>query len=176
MLARRIRWFFLSILILYLWFYPGTALIPLLGRFSPTAEGVNEAVLRISSLLIVISYSVMLVQLTPREQIISGIQTLLLPLTAVGVNTSRFALRLGLVLAIVPELMTRQSSAKGPKNTADLSAALDRAAVMVKQASEPSDDFALNEITVAELSRPGALDIIIPLALLTWLLMTRFYY
>lgn len=176
MLARRLRWFFLSILILYLWFYPGTELLPLMGRFSPAVEGVNEAVLRITSLLIVISYSVFLVQLTPRDQIISGIQTLLSPLAAIGINSDRFALRLGLVLAIVPDMMAGQSSPQLSGKPGNLTATLDRAAMMVKQASEQSGDFALKEISIAELPRPGAFDIIIPLALLVWLLIARLYY
>ena len=172
-LARRLRWFFLSILILYFWFYPGTDLFPFLGSFSPSAEGVNQAVLRITSLLIVISYSVLLVQLTPRGDLVSGMQFILSPLAYLGVDTSRFALRLGLVLSIAPEIMASQSSSEVDKGIRSVSAIIDQAAAMVKKADEQTTDLELNEVSIVELSRPGAIDILVPLVLLIWLLVSH---
>ena len=176
LLARRLRWFFLSILILYFWFYPGTELIPMMGRFSPALEGVNQAVLRIASLLIVISYSVFLVQLTPRDDIISGIQFILSPLTYFGIDSSRFALRLGLVLSIVPKLMANQSLTNNQKKSRNMSAVLDQAAGLVKQADEQLSAYDFDAIVVDKLKRPGIIDILVPLTLLIWLLKVQFHY
>lgn len=167
LLARRLRWFFLSILILYFWFYPGTELIPLMGRFSPAIEGINEAVLRITSLLVVISYSVFLLQLTPRDEIISGIQFLLSPLAYLGIDSDRFALRLGLVLSIVPKLTYAKPLSENRKN---MSAVIDQAAVMVKEADEQTYEYDYNEVFVDKMSRAGVLDFIVPLMLFFWLL------
>ncbi len=171
LLARRLRWFFLSILILYFWFYPGTELFPYMGRFSPAIEGVNEAGLRITSLLIVISYSVFLLKLTPRGEIISAIQFILSPLSYLGIDSNRFALRLGLVLSIVPEMHVEQAPSTEIKRRKNLSAAIDKAAVMVKQADELTNLPAMNEITITKMKRAGALDILIPLFLLIWLFL-----
>lgn len=175
LLARRLRWFFLSILILYFWFYPGTELIPMLGRFSPAIEGINQAVLRITSLLIVISYSVFLVQLTSRDDIISGIQFILSPLAYLGIDSSRFALRLGLVLSIVPKIMANQPLATGKNKSRNMSAVLDQAAGLVKQADEQTDDYNLDAVVVDKLTRPGFIDILVPLTLFIWLLTVHFH-
>lgn len=175
LLAKRLRWFFLSILILYFWFYPGTELIPMMGRYSPAIEGINQAILRVTSLLIVISYSVFLVQLTSRDDIISGIQFILSPLTYLGIDSSRFALRLGLVLSIVPKMMANQPSSTNQKMPRNMSAALDKAAGLVKQADEQTDDYDLNAVVVEKLTRPGFIDILVPLTLLLWLLIVQFY-
>ncbi len=170
LLARRLRWFFLSIVILYFWFYPGTELIPLLGRYSPTIEGINQAVLRISSLLVIISFSVFLLRLTPREEIISAIQLLLSPLAYLGIDCSRFALRLGLVLSIVPEMTSMQPLAQDKKKKKNLSAVIDHAAEMVKKADEQTIVYEFKGPVVAKLARPGIIDILVPLFLFIWLL------
>ena len=175
LLARRLRWFYLSILILYFWFYPGTELVPMLGNFSPTIEGVKQAVLRITSLLIVISYSVFLVQLTSRDDIISGIQFILSPLTYFGIDSSRFALRLGLVLSIVPEMMANQSLANSQKKSRNLSDVLDQAAGLVKRADQQSSDYEFKPVVVTKLRRPGIIDILVPLTLFTWLLKVQLH-
>ena len=175
LLARRLRWFYLSILILYFWFYPGTEMLPMLGDFSPTIEGVKQAVLRITSLLIVISYSVFLVQLTSRDDIISGIQFILSPLAYLGVDSRRFALRLGLVLSIVPEMMSNQSLANSQKKSRNMSDVLDQAAVLVKQADEQSSDYDFNAVVVNKLRRPGIIDIVVPLTLFIWLLKMQLH-
>ncbi len=171
LLAKRLRWFFLSILILYFWFYPGTELFPFMGRFSPAIEGVNEAGLRITSLLIVISYSVFLLKLTPRGEIISAIQFILSPLTCLGIDSNRFALRLGLVLSIIPDMDVEQSPSVDKKRRKIFSAVIDKAAVMVKQADELTNLNDMNEVTMTKMKRAGALDILIPLSLLIWLLI-----
>ena len=142
-----------------------------MGRFSPAIEGVNEAGLRITSLLIVISYSVFLLKLTPRGEIISAIQFILSPLSYLGIDSNRFALRLGLVLSIVPELNVEQAPSVEKKRRKNLSAAIDKAAVMVKQADELTNLPAMNEITITKMKRAGALDILIPLFLLIWLFL-----
>ncbi len=170
-LARRLRWFYLSIIVLYFWFYPGTELFPRLGGFSPVLEGMNEAGLRITSLLIVISYSVLFISLTPRGEIILAIQFLLKPLSYLGVNSDRFALRLGLVLSMVTEITEQQKQGVIKGKADGLSEILDSAAVMVNQADNPVDENLALEVMATDMQRPGLFDIIIPLALFIWLLV-----
>jgi energy-coupling factor transporter transmembrane protein EcfT len=170
LLARRLRWFYLSIIILYFWFYPGTELIPWMGKYSPALEGMNEAGLRIASLLIIISYSVFFISLTPRGEIIAAIQFLLSPLTYLSINSDRFALRLGLVLSMVTEMTEQQKRAVNKEKADSLTEILDRAAVMVNQADNPEFDNSVTDVLVTGMQRPGLLDILIPLLLFIWLL------
>ncbi|RKZ65154.1 MAG: hypothetical protein DRQ48_11890 [Gammaproteobacteria bacterium] len=171
LLTRKLRWFFVSIVILYFWFYPGTDILPYLGRFSPTAEGINQAALRISSLLVVISYSGFLLLLTPRDDLVSGIQFLLSPLRFIGIDSQRFALRLGLVLSIVPQMTEQQHLPGEKKKIKNISALIDRAADMIKSASEQANNFELNDtVNIKQPSRLGSADILVPLFLLIWLI------
>jgi len=173
LLARKLRWFFLSIVILYFWFYPGMNLLPSLGRFSPSVEGVNQAALRISSLLVVISYSGFLLLLTPRDDLVSGIQFLLSPLKIIGIDSQRFALRLGLVLSIVPQMSDQQHLAGEKKKINNLSELIDRAADMIKSASEQANHFELNDaVKIEQPSHLGVVDVLIPLFLFIWLICT----
>jgi energy-coupling factor transport system permease protein len=172
LLARKLRWFFLSIVILYFWFYPGIDLLPLLGRFSPSVEGVNQAALRISSLLLVISYSGFLLLLTPRDDLVSGIQILLSPLRFVGIDSHRIALRLGLVLSIVPQMSQQQHLSGEKKNINSVTAVIDRAAEMIKSASEQANKFKLDDtVNIGKSSPLGIVDILVPLFLLIWLVL-----
>lgn len=173
LLARKLRWFFLSIVILYFWFYPGMDLLPSLGRFSPSVEGVNQAALRISSLLVVISYSGFLLLLTPRDDLVSGIQFLLSPLGLIGIDSQRFALRLGLVLSIVPQMSEQLHLPGEKKKINNVSELIDRAADMIKSASEQANHFELNDtvnINIEQPSHLGITDILVPLFLLIWLI------
>lgn len=171
LLARKLRWFFLSIVILYFWFYPGMDLLPSLGRFSPSVEGVNQAALRISSLLVVISYSGFLLLLTPRDDLVSGIQYLLSPLGFIGIDSQRFALRLGLVLSIVPQMSKQQHLPGEKKKINNVSELIDRAADMIKSASEQANHFELNDtVKIEQPSQLGITDILVPLFLLIWLI------
>jgi hypothetical protein len=123
-----------------------------------------------TSLLIVISYSVFLLRLTPRDEIISAIQFILSPLSYLGINIDRFALRLGMVLSIVPEMNLQSSTSVDPERKKSLSVAIDKAAVMVKKADELTYVRDLNEITLSRMKRPGVLDILVPLLLFIWLI------
>ncbi len=173
LLARKIRWFFLSIVILYFWFYPGSDLLPFIGKLSPSVEGVNQAALRISSLLLVISYSGFLLLLTPRDELVSGIQFLLSPLRLIGIDSQRFALRLGLVLSIVPQMSVQQPVTDERNKINNISALIDRAADMIKSASEQANCFKLSDTVIIEQPpRPGIVDILVPLSLFVWLLVT----
>ena len=170
-LARRLRWFYLSIIVLYFWFYPGIELFPWMGRFSPVLEGMNVAGLRVTSLLIIISYSVLFISLTPRGEIISAIQFFLGPLNYLGINSDRFSLRLGLVLSMVTEMTETQNRVVHKEKSESLSEILDRAAVMVNQADNLEFENPVREVMATEMQRPRLLDIIIPLSLFIWLLV-----
>ncbi len=169
-LARKLRWFFLSIIILYFWFFPGTPIFSSLSGFSPTVEGVDQAALRITSLLVVISYSGFLLLLTPVNELVSGIQLLLTPMKTIGVDTQRVALRLGMVLTIVSEMSTQQLLPKENKKFTGISGFSDRAVSMIESALEHAEAYELDEAGTKDNDQgPGIFDILIPLFLFIWL-------
>ncbi len=103
-LVIRMRWLWLSLLVLYFWFTPGRLLIPSLGAWSPTLEGVGLGWLRVAVLLVMVVASQLLIQLSGREGLVAGLVWLLAPLRLVGVPVRRLSLRLSLVLDLVPKI------------------------------------------------------------------------
>lgn len=168
-LSSRLRWFFLSILLLYCWYYPGSPLFPWMGGLSPIKEGVEEAALRISSLLLIISYCGFLLLLTPRNELIVGIQYLLTPLKLFGIDSSSFALRLALVLAIVPQMNERRLAREQSMPGKSLSMVVDKASELVREAAEQSVNYEIETIQVPKAVPPGVFDLLVPALLFTWL-------
>ncbi len=105
----RLRWFFLSIMILYCWFTPGKALWPALGVYSPHQPGLWEGLSRCAVLIAILSLVHWLTSATTRDQLVRGLYWLIRPCSLVGFRPEIFALRLGLVLQAVPVLQDRLS-------------------------------------------------------------------
>jgi energy-coupling factor transporter transmembrane protein EcfT len=169
LLATRLRWFYLSIAVLFLWFYPGTDLVPQLGVLSPTREGALQAALRITGLFVIIAYSGFLVMLTSRDGLISGIQGLLSPFRYLGLDTSRVSLRMGLVLDILPQI----SLDKQLKSDSPSLPVIDRVAHLVSAADNTEFSTNMGAIfTFEKLPAPGLPDFVVPVILLSWLILT----
>lgn len=103
-LFRRLRWLLLSLLIVYGWFTPGSALLPVLGAASPTREGLSEGLLRGGSLLLIAMAAQLLMLATDRPQLLAALYWLAWPLRIIGVSRERLAIRLTLTLEAVPKL------------------------------------------------------------------------
>lgn len=100
-MLRRLRFFFISILILYFWFIPGEAIIATWPTLSPTGEGVLLAVERIISLVfIVVAVNVLFVT-TRTSAMIAGLYWLSLPLAYLGFSRTRFIVRTVLTLELI---------------------------------------------------------------------------
>lgn len=112
---RRMRWFFLSILIIYLWFTPGTPVwpgIPLrYEAWLPTMQGVELGLVRGAALALIVLGVTLLLQTTPRHGLITGIRWLVRPLPLPGRFHDVLALRIALVLETVPKLQPMVQSA-----------------------------------------------------------------
>jgi energy-coupling factor transporter transmembrane protein EcfT len=97
-LLRRLRWLFLSLLILNLWFSsPELQLVPSL-------QGIITALERITALIILVLAAHLLLRTTPTTEIISALTWWFAPLRYIGVRTEIIALRLSLVLDTVREV------------------------------------------------------------------------
>jgi energy-coupling factor transport system permease protein len=104
-LLRRTRWIMFSLLLIYAFTTPGTALLASLGIASPTREGLLDGLLQLGRLLCVLSGLAILLELLPQEQLISGLYTLAYPLRWIGLSRERIAVRLALTLEYAESAM-----------------------------------------------------------------------
>ncbi len=99
-MLRRMRWFFLSIALVYLLFTPGRLLFSV-WPWGPTVEGLVEGGQRIASLVLIVFAVNLLLRTTPRPALISAILWCLMPLAWVGLPRERLAVRIALTLDAV---------------------------------------------------------------------------
>lgn len=100
---RRIRWLLLSLAILYLWFSPGTPLLPALEAVSPTSTGAALALRHGGVLLVMVCAATALLGGLSAHELAAALRGLLVgPLRAP--LTMRFAERVGLLLAELPQV------------------------------------------------------------------------
>ena len=109
-LLRRTRWILFSLLLIYAYSTPGTAVWGQLGTFSPTREGVLDGLLQLGRLLSVLSGLAILLVLLPQAQLISGLYTLAYPLRWFGFSRERIAVRLALTLEFAESAMRDTAS------------------------------------------------------------------
>ena len=101
---KRMKWFFLSILVLYLWFTPGTPLLGIAVPGMPTVEGVSTGLLRVMSLVLVIFAVNYFVTVIARARLVEAIVWLLYPIKWIGIENKVIALRIALVLELIPRV------------------------------------------------------------------------
>lgn len=94
-LLRRMRWLFLSLLIICLWFTPGQPLLPTFSS-TPTLEGIEEGLQRIVALVLLALAASLLLQTTPRAPLLAA-------LGWIGIKTERLAVRIALTLEAVTQ-------------------------------------------------------------------------
>ena len=106
----RLRWLLLAILLVYGWWTPGTTLFPVMGSWSPSAEGMFTGLLRVLSLLLIVAAVHLLLQLTGRNDLLSAIMQLISPVTSEA-GRARIAVRILLTLEAVTEVQPLVSDA-----------------------------------------------------------------
>lgn len=99
-MLRRMRWFFLSIALVYLLFTPGRLLFSA-WPWGPTLEGLAGGGQRIASLVLIVFAVNLLLRTTLRPALISAILWCLIPLAWVGLPRERLAVRIALTLDAV---------------------------------------------------------------------------
>ncbi len=116
-MLRRMRWLFLSLLIIYCWFTPeplyqgeiSEEMLPFALPVSmlawlPPLAGLQEASIRIGSLVTIILAVNLLLQNTPREHLMGAIHWWMQPLRYTGIAHNHLAIRMALVLETVPKV------------------------------------------------------------------------
>lgn len=97
-LLRRLRWLFLSLLILNLWFSSPEL------NWLPSVQGIIAALEHIVALVVLVLAAHLLLRTTPTVDIVAALTWCLSPLRYVGVSTEKIAVRLSLVLDTVREV------------------------------------------------------------------------
>ncbi len=103
-LIKRMRWLFISLLLVYGYATPGEylALLPL--DFSPSYEGLALGLTQIAKLLIAVAALSVLFASSPKTQLMVGLGALLAPLKILGLDVDRFTTRLLLTLHYVEQM------------------------------------------------------------------------
>jgi len=97
-LLRRTRWIMLSLLLIYAYATPGTAVWASLAQFSPTYEGLIDGLLQLCRLAFALAGLAILLSLLSQPQLIGGLYALAYPLRYLGLSRERIAVRLALTL------------------------------------------------------------------------------
>ena len=105
-MIKRLRWLLVAIVFVYGWWTPGDSLWP--GTMSPTLEGLSLGLLRVMALLAIVGAVNLLLQSTPREQLLPAIMQLIKPLTTQRMR-ERIAVRVLLSIEAVSQVQTLAS-------------------------------------------------------------------
>lgn len=103
-LIKRMRWLFLSLLLVYAYATPGEYLSFLPLNVAPSFEGLHLGLVQIAKLLIAVASLSALFASASKSQLMAGLWTLLSPLRLVGLNVERFTVRLLLTLHYVEQM------------------------------------------------------------------------
>ena len=103
LLLRRARLLIVSLLLLFALATPGVYLLPALGGLSPTVEGFRLGAEHVLRLLVMLAALALLLESTGVEGLLSGLHGLMGPLAFLGIDRSRIAVRLMLVLHYIEQ-------------------------------------------------------------------------
>jgi energy-coupling factor transport system permease protein len=103
-LIKRMRWLFVSLLLVYGYATPGEYLAFLPLNVAPSYEGLHLGLMQIDKLLIAVASLSALFASASKSQLMAGLWTLLSPLRLVGLNVERFTVRMLLTLHYVEQI------------------------------------------------------------------------
>ncbi|KAF0102419.1 MAG: hypothetical protein FD187_702 [bacterium] len=100
----RARWLLLVLVLGYAYGLPGEPLLPALGDYSPSHAGLLHGSQQALRLLLLLLWLDILVLAQPSDRLLEGLYRLAAPFSALGVDSRRAALRLGLTLQAIERL------------------------------------------------------------------------
>ncbi len=100
----RSRWLLLVLVMGYAYGLPGESLSPLLGNFSPSVEGVIHGGRQALGLLALLLWLDILVLAQSPDRLLGGLYQLAQPFRHLGLDSQRFALRMGLTFKAIEGL------------------------------------------------------------------------
>lgn len=105
--VRRMRWLFISILIIYAFGTPGELIPQFPVNIAPSFEGVQLGLLQIERLVIALAALSLLFTTSSKEQLMLGLYMLLKPFKYFGFNVEKFSVRLLLTLDYVEDFAAK---------------------------------------------------------------------
>ncbi len=115
-ILKRMKWFFLVILLIFAFNTPGQHIQGWDYPFSPTYEGLASGLLQVFRMLTLLAALSLIMAINTKQQLISGFYFMLLPLQSVGLEIERFAARLWLTLEYVESAKTLDQTLDKPQN------------------------------------------------------------
>jgi energy-coupling factor transport system permease protein len=169
----RLRWLLLAILLVYGWWTPGTSLLPAIGLWSPTTEGLVVGLFRILSLVLIVAAVHLLLQVTARSELLPAIMQLIRPVTTQA-GRERLAVRILLSVEAVTRVQSLVSDTlkEHPLYNRKLSTLGVAAQVLYKAVLDRAAQTGEDIIDVIELQSPPLWQWLIPLALCTAIYIT----
>lgn len=155
---RKLRWLLLSIAVLYLWFTPGTPVLPYADWWLPTREGFWLALRRLTVLVTLIALVQLLLQRLSRATLAAAIMSLTAGLRYCGLNTTRFAWRLVLSLDAVPGMQSLVVDMRAQHKQRGLAETAAQLVLAVENAAQQDN------------APTGVMPVIVPAPLWQWLL------
>ena len=162
----RLRWLLLAILLVYGWWTPGTSLLPAIGAWSPTTEGLEVGWLRMLSLVLIVAAVHLLLQVTARSELLPAIIQLIRPVTTQAAR-ERVAVRVLLSIEAVTQVQSLVSDTlkEHPLYNRKLSTLGVAAQVLYRAVLDRAARTGEDVIDVIELQPPPLWQWLIPLAL-----------
>lgn len=173
LMIKRLRWLFFAILLVYGWWTPGTAVWPAAGPWSPTYAGLYHGTIRVLVLLTIVTAVHLLLQSTPRRQLLPAIMQLIRPFTTMAVR-ERLAVRMLLVIETVPRVQTLTAKVLGsqPASSGSLARLSNTSQRLYKHVLDDAAQAHTGVIEISQPTRPPAWQWFIPLAMGGAILMT----
>jgi energy-coupling factor transport system permease protein len=101
----RLKWIYLSMLLIFAFNTPGEHVLAWPFEFSPTYEGLQTGILQVFRIVIMLAIVSLLLANNSKQMIISGFYYFLYPLKVFGLNIERFAARLWLTMHYVEHVL-----------------------------------------------------------------------
>ena len=165
-MIKRLRWLLLAILIVYGWWTPGVSLWPGAGTLSPTMDGLYLGMLRVMALIAIVAAVHLLLQSTPREDLLPAIMQLIRPLTTRHVR-ERIAVRTLLSIEAVTQVQSLASDVlrEHPVSSRNISNLARASRLLYRNVLDRADQAGNTLIEVRALSAPPWWQWIIPLTM-----------
>jgi len=162
----RLRWLLLAILLVYGWWTPGTSLLPAIGLWSPTTEGLVVGLFRMLSLVLIVAAVHLLLQVTARRELLPAIMQLIRPVTTQA-GRERLAVRILLSVEAVTQVQSLVSDTlkEHPLYNRKLSTLGVAAQLLYRAVLDKAAQAGVDIIDVIELQPPPLWQWLIPLAL-----------
>ena len=115
-ILKRMKWFFLVMLLIFAFNTPGQHIQGWDYLFSPTYEGVASGLLQVFRMLTLLAALSLIMAINTKHQLISGFYFMLLPLQSLDLEIESFAARLWLTLEYVESAKTLDKTSDKPQN------------------------------------------------------------